>query len=282
MNIVSFLGENQFLLRALVACIGISFICPILGVFLMMRKMSLMGDAIGHSILPGVAIGYLISGTSLLAMTIGGLVAGVLVIFFAGVVSEKTNMAEDASLAAFYLISLALGVIIISYSGTNLDLFHILFGSILAVSSDGLILLAVVVSISLIVVALILRVLVVEVFDNSFLRHFKVNITWYHLLFLFIVVFNLVVDFQILGTILVVGLMMLPATSAKLLAKSFNWILLLAILISIIASVIGVYLSYTYDLAAGPAIILSAGAIYILSLVYHKLKQVIIKPHYKD
>lgn len=282
MLLLNLFTDNAFMLRALVACIGISVVCPILGVFLMLRRMSMMGDAIGHAILPGVAIGYLIAGMSLLSMTVGGLIAGCIVTILAGVVSSKTEIKEDASFAAFYLISVALGVVIISTTGTNLDLMHILFGSILAINHEALILLASVVTFSLIVLAVIIRPMVIDIFDPSFLKLRNVNTLAYRLVFLFIVVFNLVVDFQIIGTVLVIGLMMLPANIGKLLAKSLNGIILVAIVSSIIASFVGIILSFYYDLATGPAIILCAGVLYLLSLIYSILKKLIKKPHFKE
>lgn len=268
--------ENPFLYRALVACIGISFICPILGVFLMLRRMSLVGDALSHAILPGVAIGFMLGGMSAISMAFGGLVAGLLVTLLAGLVSRSTVIKEDASFAGFYLIALAIGVIIISKSGTNLDLIHILFGSILAIDNQSLVILAAIVSLSLIIFAVILRPIVIDVFDKSLLRVYKVNATGYHLIFLFIVVINIVVDFQILGTLLVVGLMMLPAGVAKLLTKSFNYMLIIAILSSLVSSLLGITLSYFYDLATGPAIILVNGILYCGALAYVNSNRLIV------
>ncbi len=274
--------DNPFMYRALVACIGISFICPILGVFLLLRRMSLMGDAIAHAILPGVALGFMLGGMSVLSMAFGGLIAGLVVTILAGLVSRYTDIKEDASFAGFYLLALAIGVIIISKSGTNLDLIHILFGSLLAVDKFSLIVLAIIISFSLIVLAVIVRPLVVDIFDKNLLKSYKVNAQWYHLVFMFLVVINLVIDFQILGTILVVGLMMLPASCAKLLAKSLNSMLIIAILASLISSCSGIVLSYYYDLATGPAIILVNGGIYLLSIIYVNLVRLLKQSHYKE
>src|SRR4030088_549156 len=147
--------EFSFMRRALVGCLALSLSAPPIGVFLMLRRMSLMGDAMSHAILPGAAIGFLLSGLSLFAMTTGGLIAGFVVAVLAGLVARTTELKEDASLAAFFLLSLAVGVTIVSLRGSNVDLLHFLFGSVLALDDPTLILITAITSLSLVVLALI-------------------------------------------------------------------------------------------------------------------------------
>ena len=134
--------EFEFMRRALVGFFALSFGAPLIGVFLMLRRMSLIGDAMAHAILPGAAIGFLIAGLSLFAMALGGLIAGLLIAIGAGLIARATAIKEDASLAAFFLVSLALGVTIVSVKGNNVDLMHFLFGSVLAVDDPALMLIA--------------------------------------------------------------------------------------------------------------------------------------------
>ena len=141
--------------RALLGCIAVSVGATPVGVFLILRHMSLTGDAMAHAILPGAAVGYLISGLSLGAMTIGGLVAGMVVALASGFVARVTSLREDASLAAFYLISLAIGVLIVSTYGNNVDLMHVLFGTVLALDDTALTLLCSFASVSLLVLAIL-------------------------------------------------------------------------------------------------------------------------------
>ncbi|MEM6945750.1 MAG: metal ABC transporter permease, partial [Pseudomonadota bacterium] len=157
-----------FMRRALIGCIAISVGATPVGVFLMLRRMSLTGDAMAHAILPGAAVGYLIAGLSLTAMTIGGLIAGMAVALFSGFVSRATPLREDASLAAFYLISLAAGVLIVSMRGSNVDLMHVLFGTVLALDDAALILLCSIASITVLILALLFRPLVLECADPQF------------------------------------------------------------------------------------------------------------------
>ena len=138
-----------FMQRALGGAIMLSVsACPV-GVFLMLRRMSLTGDAMAHAILPGAAIGFLFYGLQLIPMTLGGLVAGVVVALGAGFVSRLTVQKEDASMAAFYLISLALGVMIVSLRGSNVDLMHVLFGTVLALNDEALTLIAMIGAVTL-------------------------------------------------------------------------------------------------------------------------------------
>ena len=122
-------ADYEFMRRALVGAFALALAGAPLGVFLILRRMSLSGDAMAHGILPGAAIGYLVAGLSLPAMTIGGVLAGFAVAIGAGAVARATILREDASLAAFYLLSLALGVTLVSARGSNVDLMHVLFGS---------------------------------------------------------------------------------------------------------------------------------------------------------
>jgi len=163
-------AEHDFMRRALAATFALSFSAAPIGVFLMLRRMSLIGDALSHAILPGVAIGFLLAGMSVLAMAGGGLIAGFLITIGAGLIARATTLKEDASLAAFFLISLALGVTIVSLKGSSEDLTHFLFGSVLTMQNTALLLIAGIASVSLLALALIWRPLVLECVDPGFLR----------------------------------------------------------------------------------------------------------------
>ena len=163
-------ADFEFMRRALAGTLALALGAGPIGVFLMLRRMSLVGDAMAHAILPGAAIGFLLSGLSLFAMTAGGLIAGCVVALLTGFVARTTELKEDASLAAFYLLSLALGVTIVSLKGTNIDLLHVLFGNVLALDDQTLLLIAANATVTLIVLALIYRPLVLECVDPGFLR----------------------------------------------------------------------------------------------------------------
>ncbi|MGA8227401.1 MAG: metal ABC transporter permease [Xanthobacteraceae bacterium] len=259
--------EFDFMRRALVATLALALGAAPIGVTLMLRRMSLMGDAMAHAILPGAAVGFLVAGLNLFAMSIGGLIAGLLVALLAGVVARVTELKEDASLAAFFLVSLALGVTIVSARGTNIDLLHFLFGNVLGLDAASLVLIAAISTLSLLILALIWRPLVLECVDPGFLRSISRAGAPVHIAFLGLVVLNLVGGFQALGTLLAVGLMMLPAFTARFWTRDITAMILVAVLTGALSGYVGLLLSFHAGVAAGPAIILVAGALYIGSVL---------------
>ncbi|TPW00052.1 MAG: Manganese transport system membrane protein MntB [Beijerinckiaceae bacterium] len=260
--------EFAFMRRALAGSIALAIAGPPLGVFLILRRLALTGDAVGHAILPGAALGYLASGLSLGPMTIGGLVAGLIVAVGSGVVARTTILREDASLAAFYLISLALGVTIVSLRGSNIDLLHVLFGSVLALDDATLILLAAIASVTLAALAALYRPLVLETVDAGFLASVSRSGGVVQIAFLALVVLNLVGGFQALGTLLAVGMMMLPAASAMLITDDMTLMLAAAAAQGMLAGYAGLVISFHAGLPSGPLIILVAGIHYLLALIF--------------
>ncbi|WP_229266585.1 metal ABC transporter permease [Leptospira sp. severe_002] len=260
-------SEFEFMRRALAGVLALAFGAGPIGVFLMLRRMSLVGDAMAHAILPGAAIGFLISGLNLFAMATGGLIAGFVVALAAGLIARTTELKEDASLAAFFLISLAVGVTIVSVRGTNIDLLHFLFGTVLALDDQTLILIAVNATVTLVGLALIYRPLLLECVDPNFLRSVSRAGGPAHILFLALVVLNLVSGFHALGTLLAVGIMMLPAATARFWARDITTMLVVSALAGAASGYAGLLLSFHTSVPSGPAVILVAGGIYAVSVV---------------
>jgi zinc/manganese transport system permease protein len=267
--------EFEFMRRALAAVIALALGGAPIGVFLMLRRMSLVGDAMAHAILPGAAIGFLLSGLNLFAMTAGGLIAGFAVAILAGIVARATELKEDASLATFYLASLALGVTIVSIKGTNIDLLHVLFGNILAMDDPTLLVIAFNATITLVVLAVIYRPLVIESVDPVFLRTVSRAGAPAHLVFLALVVINLVNGFQALGTLLAVGLMILPAGIARFWSRDMTGMISIAVVSAIVAGYAGLVLSFQTRIPSGPAIILVATALYVVSVLFGNVRGLI-------
>jgi zinc/manganese transport system permease protein len=265
--LISPFTEFEFMRRALAAVIALSLAGAPIGVFLMLRRMSLVGDAMAHAILPGAAIGFLLSGLNLFAMTTGGLIAGFAVAILAGLVARSTGLKEDASLATFYLASLALGVTIVSIKGTNVDLLHVLFGNILAMDDPTLLMIAINATITLLVLAVIYRPLVIESVDPVFLRTVSRAGGPSHLVFLALVVINLVNGFQALGTLLAVGLIILPAGIARFWSRDITGMICIAVLSAILSGYAGLVLSFQTRIPSGPAIILVAASLYLASVL---------------
>ena len=275
--------DFAFMRRALAAVIALALGGGPIGVFLMLRRMSLVGDAMAHAILPGAAIGFLLSGLNLLAMTAGGLIAGFAVALLAGLVSRGTGLKEDASLATFYLTSLALGVTIVSIKGTNIDLLHVLFGNILAMDDQTLLLVAINATITLLVLAVIYRPLVIESVDPLFLRTVSRAGAPAHLVFLALIVVNLVSGFQALGTLLAVGLMILPASIARFWSRDITPMICIAVATAVLSGYAGLVLSFQTRIPSGPAIILVAATLYGFSVLFGSVgglvRQLFPAPH---
>ena len=255
-----------FMRRALAGCLALSVAGPPLGVFLVLRRMSLMSDVMQHGVLPGVALGAAVAGLSVWAMGLGGIVAGLAVALIAGWLTRRTGGREDSQLAGVYLIALAAGVAIVS-AQRGVDLTALLFGNVLAVDDTALLWMAAVSTLTLPVLAMIWRPLIVESFDPGFMAATAGRGGVWHLTFLALVVLAVVGGFVALGTLMAVGLMMLPAIAARHWSASLGGQVRAAVALAVLASVLGLEVSFNTDVPAGPAIVLAAGAVWAVSVV---------------
>jgi zinc/manganese transport system permease protein len=258
----------SFMRTALVACLALALASGPIGTLLLLRRMSLEGDVLSHAVMPGAALGFLYAGYySLAALSVGGLLTGALVAGSAGLVGRLQPRRKEANLAMFYLVSLALGVMIVSVRGSNVDLMHVLFGTVLAVDMRGLVFIAIVSSATLLVLAVIYRPLAVESFDPAFLRSIGAGGGLFRGIFVVAVVLNLVASFQAFGTLLAIGPMLLPAAAALCWTQKVWAAIALNIAIGIAADYAGLMISYYANLPSGPAIVLAGGILYALSLI---------------
>lgn len=257
-----------FMKRALVGCIMLSFgSCPV-GVFLVLRRMSLVGDALSHAIFLGVAAAYALCGFSFLAMSVGGFVSGVLVAILAGVLTRKTYLQEDASFAAFVVLSLALGVLLVSLQRRSVDLLQVLFGSILAIGREELMLMAAMCVITMMCLMILYRPFVYECCDARFFSQVSKRSGLYHILFLILIVCNLIAGFQTIGTLLSVGLMVLPAIIAGFWVETLGKLLVGSVCVGLFSGLCGLYGSFFLDWPAGPGIIIVMGVLYLFSACF--------------
>jgi zinc/manganese transport system permease protein len=255
----------SFMRIALVACLALALANGPIGIVLLLRRMSLDGEVLSHAVMPGAALGFLYAGYSLAALSAGGLITAGLVAGSAGAIARMQR--RDVSLAAFYLLSLALGVLLVSIHGSNSDLMHVLFGTVLAVDVRALLLIASVSSLSLLVLAAIYRPLVVESLDPAFLRTIGGGGAVFRGIFLTLVMLNLVASFQAFGTLLAIGPMILPAAAALCWSQSVSLAIALSIGFGLLAGCAGLLISYYANLPSGPAIVLAAGGIFVVSLM---------------
>ncbi len=264
--------EFGFMRRAWIAGLALSLSTAPVGTLLILRRLTLMGDAMSHALLPGAALGFMLAGLSLPALGLGAFVAGLLVAALAHQVARLTAQREESALAAFYLMALASGVMLVSLKGTSVDLMHLLFGNILAADAQTLPLVAGVASLTVLLLALFIRPLVADTLDPGFLRLvWPAGAGWMRPLYMLLLVTNLVAGFLTLGTLMSVGLLVLPAAAARFWSRNLGPQMVLATVIGALASTTGLLLSYHAQLPTGPAIVLSAGAVYLGSLILGRI-----------
>ncbi len=268
----------KFMTHTLLASVSLSLVSAPLGVFLILRRMSLIGEALSHGILPGIAIAYIIFGLSPLMMCIGAVAAGLVVLGLSHYLKNNTNLYEDASFTGLYLVSLAFGIMVLTHYNSGSHLLHLLFGSSLSVDDLALKTALTIAPISLIVLIFIYKILVIDSFDPSFAQQIyprKNSIVWVYMTLL---IANIVAAYQILGALLALGMMMLPAIAARLMFNNIKFIIMGSIFIAIIGSYIGLLLAYYFDLAGGPSVLCTYGIFIFLGFLKQILGSFFSKP----
>ena len=255
-----------FMRIALVACFAIALANGPIGTLLIMRRESLGGNVLSHAVMPGAALGFLYAGYSLAALTLGGVLTGLAVAGLAALTASRPQR-QDSNLIAFYLVSLSFGVLIVAARGSQADLMHVLFGTVLAVDVKALVLIASISSLTILIVAALYRPLAVESFDPAFLRAVGGGGGAFRAIFIALVVLNLVASFQAFGTLLAVGPMLLPAAAARCWTHKVWPMIGLATVIGMAAALAGLLISYYANLPSGPAIVMGLGMIYGISLL---------------
>ncbi len=258
-------ADYAFMRRALAACAVLALGGTPLGVFMTLRRMTLVGDAMSHAILPGVAVAFLAFGLSVWPMTLGGLATGIAVAFIASLLTRYTQLKEDSAFALLYLLSIATGVTLVSLKSSGADLLHLLFGDILAIDREALLLVTAATCLSLGVIAALYRQMVIECFDPDFLKSTLHGGNAANAAFFVLLMVNLIAAFQALGTLMALGLMILPAIAARFWTRNIDAAMPLSIAFALFASVTGLLVSYHGKIPAGPAVVLVAGTMGFVS-----------------
>ena len=257
-----------FMQRGLAAAVLVGLSGGALGSLLVLRRLSLMGDALSHSLLPGLAIAYLSFGRNITALLVGALLAGVLTAVGGAFLSRLTRLKEDAAFGAMFVIFFASGVALISRFPARLDLAHFLFGSILGVGPEELRFAAFVSGVTLALLFWFRRPLALHAFDPSFHRATGGHGTIVHMGLLSLVVFNLISALQVMGIVLSLGLFILPAVSAYLWVERLPAMMLLSGALAALGAAVGLLLSYHVNIASGASIVLTLGLFFIFSATF--------------
>src|SRR5262245_30589931 len=258
-------AEYAFMRSALVACMALAVASGPLGTLLLLRRMGLVGDVLSHAVMPGAAVGFVLAGSALAALSAGGLVTGLTVAMLMLLGTRFGAQREDASLAAFYFASVGVGVLIVSLRGTNLDLMHVLLGTVLAIDTAALILIVAFASVVVAVLALIFRPLAIQSFDPAFLRTVGGGDSAWRTTFLVLVVLDLVAGFQAFGTLLAGVPLLLPAAAARCWAQRIGPLVGLSIGFGMASGYSGLLVSYHLNVPSGPAIACAAALVYAVS-----------------
>lgn len=266
LEFVEHLFTYQFLNRALITSIIVGIVCGTVGSLIVLRGLSLMGDAMSHAVLPGVALSFLFG----IPMFVGALITGMIASIFIGYITSSSKTKPDAAIGISFTAFLSFGIIIISLINTTTDLYHILFGNLLAITNSAFLTTIVIGSIVLILIIIFYRPLMISTFDPTFSRMSGLNTTLLHYFVMLLLSLVTVASIQTVGIILVVALLITPASTAFLISKKLYSMMIIASLISVISSIVGLYYSYIYNIPSGATIVLCTFVIYIITLFFTK------------
>ncbi|WP_394456842.1 metal ABC transporter permease [Leuconostoc suionicum] len=267
------LTKYNFLQTALITSVLVGIMSGIIGSFIILRGMSLMGDAISHAVLPGVAVAYMLGINLLLGASAFGILAALLI----GVVTMKSKLKNDTAIGIVFSAFFALGFILISLAESATNLHHILFGNVLAVSDSDLITTAIVLSIVLLFVVTFYKELLVTSFDSTFAKAYGLKTQIMHYALMLVLTLVTVTALQTVGIILIVAMLITPAATAYLLTNRMSHMMIVAAIFSVISSIVGLYLSFTFNWASGPAIVLTAAIFFSFVFIFSPKQGIIFK-----
>lgn len=256
-----------FMIRGLAAVVVVGIVSGVLGTFIILRGMALFGNALAHAILPGVAIAYLLAGTSQW-LFVGGLAAGIVTALGIGAIS-KEGIKEDTATGVMFVSMFALGIALIStVRSYTTDLTHFLFGNVLGVSAADLWLIGVSAALVLIVIAAFYKEFLVVSFDPILATTLRLRASFFNYLLLLLIAVTIVLSLQAVGVALMTAMLVTPAATASMLTRRLPYMMTLSAAIGALSGVIGLYLSYYVSVASGPAIVLTSTAFFLLALLF--------------
>ena len=276
MNIVDLILtplSYSFMVRGLTAAVLTGIVCAVIGVYVVVRGLAFFGDALAHSILPGVAVGYLITDGAREPLFWWGTGTAVVVSLVIGAVSKGARIKQDTAIGIIFAGMFALGIAIIStVKSYTVDLTHFLFGDVLGVSGNQLITIAIFTVLILVLVVAFYKEFLVLTFDPTLAATLRIPTRVFEYLQLVLIALTVAVSFQTVGVGLMVAMLITPAAAAYLLTKRLPIMMILGAIIASASGVIGLYLSYYVNVASGPAIVLVATGFFVMAWGYSKLR----------
>lgn len=254
----------HFLQNAFITAIVIGIVAGAVGCFIILRSMSLMGDAISHAVLPGVAISFILGINFFIGAIVFGLLSSIIITY----IKENSVIKGDTAIGITFSSFLALGIILIGLANSTTDLFHILFGNILAVQDSDKYITIIVGLIVLTLITIFFKELLLTSFDPVLAKSMGMRVSFYHYLLMILLTLVAVTAMQSVGTILIVALLITPAATAYLYVKSLRTMLFLSSALGAVASVLGLYIGYTFNIAAGSSIVLTSTFMFLLAFLF--------------
>lgn len=256
--------DFQFLQNALITSVMVGISAGIIGSFIILRGMSLMGDAISHAVLPGVALSYVLGSNYIIGATIFGMASAALI----GFVTKHSRLKNDTAIGIVFSAFFALGIILISFARSSTDLYHILFGNVLAVRDSDMFLTAAVLVIVLIAVLLFYKQLKLTSFAPTIAKSYGWNISAINYGLMFLLTLVAVTSLQTVGTILVIAMLITPAATAYQLTDKLLVMIVLSTVFGTLSSIVGLYFSYSYNLPSGATIVMAAAVFFIVAFIF--------------
>ena len=258
------IGTYGFLQKAFVTSVMVGIICGVIGCFIVLRGMALMGDAISHAVLPGVAISYMFG----INFFWGAAVTGILTALGIGVISQNSRIKNDSSIGIVFSAMFALGIILITAAQSATDLTQILFGNVLSVRSSDMYITLAVGAFVLLIVFLFYKELLVSSFDETMAAAYGLKVRFIHYSIMVLLTLVTVASLQTVGVILVVAMLITPAATAYLLTNRLSIMILLSAFFGVFASIIGLFVSFVHNLPSGPIIVLATTVIFAIVFVF--------------
>ena len=268
----------EFIQRALVASVTIGISCGLIGTYIMLRRMSLIGDALAHAVLPGVVVSFMVAGKSEIALFIGAVVSGIITVLLIGFVNRNSKIKEDTSIGIIFTGAFALGILLVSQlKQVHIDLSSYLFGDVLGVSTGDITLSIIIMAVIILCILLFYKQLLLTSFDPTMALTIGISTTLVHYMLMTLLSMSIVAGLQSVGVILIIAMLITPPATAYLLSNNLKKILFLSPMFGTISAVAGLYLSYHFNFASGASIVLVAVALFLLAFLFSPKEGVVTK-----
>lgn len=270
--------QYEFIQRALIASVTIGISCGLIGTYIMLRRMSLIGDALAHAVLPGVVVSFMVAGKSEVALFIGAVVSGILTVLLIGFVNRNSKIKEDTSIGIIFTGAFALGILLVSQlKQVHIDLSSYLFGDVLGVSTGDITLSMIIMVVIILCIVLFYKQLLLTSFDPTMAMTIGISTTLVHYMLMTLLSMSIVAGLQSVGVILIIAMLITPPATAYLLSNNLKKILLLSAMFGTISAITGLYLSYHFNFASGASIVLVAVALFMLAFLFSPKEGVVTK-----